>query len=187
MNLSEAIHARRATRSYEPHIVEDAQIHAFLRAAVQAPSAMNAQPWIFAIVQSTETLKRWSDRAKTMLLETMSTEPKAARHIDHLRDPSFNIFYDASTLIVIGVHARGTYSDADCWLAAQNLMLSATDAALATCPIGFALPLLNTRDVKDEIGIAQAGAAVAAIIVGYPRGEVPPVPRNEPRVSAWMR
>jgi hypothetical protein len=66
-------------------------------------------------------------------------------------------------------------------------MLAATDAGLATCPIGFALPVLNTPDVKGEINVARAGAAVAAILVGYPRGEAPPVARGEPRVSVWLR
>jgi nitroreductase len=187
MNLSEAIQARRATRAYLPRVVEDDKIRAILRAAVQAPSAMNAQSWIFAVVQSPPTLKRWSDRAKTMLLETVSKDPKAGHYAERLRDPWFNIFYDAGTLIVIGVHERGTYTDADCWLAAENLMLAATDAGLATCPIGFAIPVLNTPEVKNEIRLAPAGAAVAAILCGYARGDVPGVPRSEPRVSAWIR
>jgi nitroreductase len=149
MNVTEAIYARRATRAYQERKVEDDEIRSLLRAAVQAPSAMNAQSWAFAIVQSPSTLKRWSDGAKAMLLETVAHEPKVKHHLTHLNDPSFNIFYDASTLVVIGSHARSTYVDGDCWLAAENLMLAATDAGLATCPIGLALPLLNTRDVKE--------------------------------------
>jgi nitroreductase len=188
MDLDEAIAARRSVRSYRQNTsLDSALIEQLIHAAVHAPSAMNAQAWVFAVVQSAPTLKRWSDRAKAMLLERVAKDSKAARHADQLRDPSFNVFYDASTLIVIGVHEPGTYTDADCWLAAENLMLAATGAGLATCPIGFALPVLNTRDVKEEIRIAPGGVAVAAILLGYPRGEVSPVPRGEPRVSAWIR
>ena len=187
MDLTEAIHARRATRAYQARVVEDEKIHALLRGAVQAPSTMNAQSWVFAVVQDTDTLKRWSDRAKVALLEAAPRELKTALHADHLRDATFNIFYDASTLVVIGAQERGAYTEADCWLAAENLMLVATDLGLATCPIGLALPILNAADVKHELGISPAGVAVAAIIVGYGRGYAPATPRREPRISAWIR
>ncbi|MGO9709346.1 MAG: nitroreductase family protein [Polyangiaceae bacterium] len=187
MNVIEAIQARRATRSYQARVVEDDKIRALLRAAVQAPSAVNAQAWVFAVVQSASTLKRWSDRAKAMLLNTVPRDPKVARHLDHLGDPNFNIFYDASTLIVIGVNERGTYTDADCWLAAENLMLAAVEVGLATCPIGFALPVLNTPEVKGEIRVGSAGAAVAPILLGYAANVPTSVARSEPHVTAWIR
>ena len=100
---------------------------------------------------------------------------------------AFNIFYDASTLIVIGVAERGTYADADCWLAAANLMLAATEAGLGTCPIGFAIPVLNAPEVKKEIGLPPAGVAVAPVLVGYATTPPPPVPRAAARIVSWSR
>jgi nitroreductase len=158
-----------------------------LHAAVQAPSAMNRQPWLFSIVEDMAQLKRYSDRAKTMLLERMSGDAKAGHYAERLRSPAFNIFYDASTLIVIGVGERGDYTDADCWLAAANLMLAATDIGLATCPIGFAIPILNVLEVKKEIGLPPSGVAVAPILVGYPIASSAPVPRADAKVVSWSR
>ena len=51
--------------------------------------------------------------------------------------------------------------EADCWLAAENLMLAATAKGLGTCCIGFAVGILNTEEVKRELGIPEDGAAVA--------------------------
>jgi nitroreductase len=187
MNATETIFARRAVRAYEPRKVDEATVRMLLRAAVHAPSAMNQQPWRFSVLQDVDQLKRYSDRAKTMLLAQTSNDPKATHYSDRLRTPSFNIFYDASTLIVVGVGERGSYTDADCWLAAASLMLAAAEAGLGTCPIGFAVPILNTPEVKAEIGLPLAGVAVAPILVGYPTAAPPPVPRAEPNIVAWSR
>jgi nitroreductase len=187
MNTSEAMLARRAVRSYTSRKVDDATLTTLLRAAVQAPSAMNRQPWLFAIIQDVAQLKRYSDHAKALLLEHLSGDPKASSYADRLRSPSFNIFYDASTLIVIGAAERGTYTDADCWLAAANLMLAATDSGLGTCPIGFAVPVLNLPETRAEIGLPPSGVAVAPILLGYPSAATPRVPRAEAKVVSWSR
>jgi nitroreductase len=187
MHLTEAIHNRRAVRAYDARAVDEATLRALLEAAVQAPSAMNVQPWIFAIVQDRARLKRYSDRGKRQLLELSASEPKVRGYEPMLRDERFNIFYDAGTLITIGVKDHTAFSDADCWLAAQNLMLAAYERGLGSCCIGFALGVLNLPEVKSELSIPAAGAAIAPIIVGYPSATVAPVPRRPPEVVSWTR
>ncbi len=187
MNVTEAILARRAVRAYAPRKVDDATLRSLLRAAVQAPSAMNRQPWLFSIVQDAARLRRYSDRAKAMLLVAMASDAKAAHYRDLLASPGFDIFYDATTLVVIGPGERGAYTDADCWLAAENLMLAACEAGLGSCCIGFAIPVLNTPEVKAELGLPASGVAVAPLILGYPAAAPPPVERAEPKIVSWSR
>ena len=187
MNVNEAIFARRAIRSYTPRKVDEVTIRLLLRAAVQAPSAMNRQPWIFSIIQDTSQLKRYSDRAKAMILAQHANEPKTMHYADRLLSPDFNIFYDASTLVVIGAQEGGTFVDADCWLAAANLMLSATASGIGSCCIGFAIPILNTPEVKAELGLPPSGVAVAPILLGYPTAAPTQHPRSEPKIAAWSR
>lgn len=190
MNVTEAIFARRSVHAYAPQKVEEATIRALLRAAVQAPSGMDRQPWVFAIVQDVVQLKRYSDRAKALLVSLRGGEGRITPYdgmYGMLRDPGFNIFYNASTLIVIGVAERSIYSDADAWLAAQNLMLAAREAGLGTCCIGFAMPLLNTPEVKAELNLAAKGAAVAPIVLGYPAAWPAAVERNTPKLVSWSR
>jgi nitroreductase len=185
MNVTEAIFVRRAVRAYSSRKVDDATVRKLLQAAVQAPSAMNRQPWLFSVLQDVGQLKRYSDRAKTLLLAQISDDPKANQYAERLRNPTFNIFYDATTLIVIGVGERGTYTDADCWLAAANLMLAGTEAGVGSCCLGFAIPVLNTPDVKAEIGLPASGAAIAPILVGYATATPPTVPRTDAKIVAW--
>ena len=146
-----AIYDRRAVRAYTGAQPTDDVIRELLDAAVQAPTAMHLEPWAFVVVQDRGLLQRYSDRAKRMLLDDLNAGGELAtdaamrqRLVVMLSDPSFNIFYDAGTLVVICRKPLGPYAEADCWLAAENLMLAACDQHLGTCCIGF------SRSVSDE-------------------------------------
>jgi nitroreductase len=193
VGVIQSIYQRRAVRAYAPQKLSRAAIEELLLAAVQAPTAMHLEPWAFVVVQDKERLRRYSDLAKAMLLDQGRTtdsmvrarDPHPHGHLAMLADPGFNIFYDAGTLVVICRKSGGAFADADCWLAAENLMLAATAEGLGTCCIGFAVAILNTADVKQELGIPDDGAAVAPIIVGVPSATPPSVPRKAPDILSW--
>ena len=193
-DIIDAIYQRRAVRAYTPQQPDDGAIRELLNAAVQAPTAMHEEPWAFLVIQDKAVLKRLSDRSKTMLLDEIRGGGELAQHesikrrmLPMLGDPGFNIFYDAGTLIVICAKPHGPYAQADCWLAAENLMLAACAKALGTCCIGFAVPVLNHAEVKRELGIPLDVTAVAPIIVGYACAAVAPVPRKPPHLLRWIR
>jgi len=189
LDVMSAIRGRRAIRSFTPEKLGRGVIEELIDAAIQAPTAVHREPWAFAVIQDKERLRRYSDRAKALLLEQREAssffQREEPRALAVLSDPAFNIFYDAGTLVVIGCTARGPFVDADCWLAAENLMLAATAKGLGTCCIGFAVGVLNTPEVKRELGIPDAGAAVAPIIVGVPKGPIPPGARKPPLILSW--
>jgi nitroreductase len=194
-SILDAIYQRRAVRSYQPEKVDELAIRELLDAAVQAPTAIHQEPWRFVIIQDSVILHRLSDRAKALALEEAAKHhellkaPGAAPSGDMLSlltHPGFNIFYNASTLIVICGKPLSQYVTADCWLAAENLMLAACALGLGTCCIGFSIPVLNTPVVKQELGIPLDVTAVAPIIVGYPQGPTAPVPRKAPDILRWV-
>ena len=186
-----AIYQRRAVRSYTAENIEKSAIDELIDAAVHAPTAVHREPWAFAVIQNKERLRQYSDGAKSLLLAQQeaksffqAAEPQA---LAVLHDPSFNIFYDAGTLIVICARPLGNFVTADCWLAAENLMLAAAALGLGTCCIGFAVPVMNTAEVKRELGIGADVTAVAPIIVGVPATAPVPPPRKTPEVLSWIR
>lgn len=186
MSVLDAINARRSVRAYTPETLDRATVDALLAAAVRAPTAMREEPWLFAVIQNTGTLKRLSDRAKELLREDAERgDFDRERARDLLARPDFNVFYDASTLIVIYGRPLGRFVVADCWLAAENLMLAACAMGLGTCVIGLAVSVLNTGDVKVELGIPPEVTAFAPIIVGVPSGATPVTPRQAPRIISW--
>ena len=187
MQVTDAIYKRRAIRSYQDRMVDEDTLRLILAAAVQAPSAINQQPWSFAIIQDKDLLRNYSDQAKQLVLNSMGADSPLSNFRETLSDPNFNIFYNAGTLLVIYGKDDSAGAAEDCCLAAENLMLSALDFGLATCPIGFARAWLNQPSVKRELNIPAEYTAVFPIIIGYPQSEVPPVPRRDPEVVAWRR
>lgn len=192
----EAIYNRRAVRDYREEAVPEATVRALLEAAVHAPTAMHLEPWAFVVVQDPARLKRYSDEAKRLLRESAEghrqllkvpgLSPSDAHLARMLADPDFNIFYNAGTLIVICARPLGSFVTADCWLAAENLMLAATGLRLGSCCIGLAVPWLGTAAAKRELGIPGDVTAVAPIIVGVPAHATPPVGRKPPVVLRWV-
>lgn len=186
-----AINGRRSIRAYAGDPLTEHEVRALLHAAVMAPTAMHEEPWGFAVVQDRAWLRVCSDRAKSLMLGQMAHEgaatPGAALEMRRmLEQPSFNIFYDAGTLIVVCRRFGGPFADADCWLAAENLMLEAHSKGFGTCCIGFAVSVLNQPDVKAELAIPKDGAAVAPIIVGRPREEPARTHRKPPEILRWL-
>lgn len=185
MNLAEAIENRRSVRSYTAQKVDKATIDQLIAAAIQAPSASNAQPWSFAVIQDAALLKDYSDRTKKMLLAAMTADSPHAKYRSMLANPDFNIFYTAGTLLMIYAKPRGLHSYGDCCLAAQNTMLTAHSLGLGTCWIGFARTLLDLPETKRELGVPEDYTIVAPIIVGYPQGRIPQLSRDEPEILFW--
>ncbi len=187
MSAMDAINHRRAVRDYAPQKIDQAVIRMLLDASIHAPTAVHEEPWAFAIVQDRNTLKRLSDNVKELLANgTDSIHPLLGGHaLDRFTNPEFNAFYNAGTLIVIYGKPLGPFVVADCWLAAENLMLAACANGLGTCPIGLAVAALDTPHWKRELGVPAEMTAIAPIIVGLPAGQTPTVTRKPPEILSW--
>ena len=187
LGVMDAIHLRRAVRDYAPRTIDQAVIRILLDAAVHAPTAMHEEPWSFAIIQDRTLLNRLSDSAKERVRrEAQGSGSHYGKHsLELVNAPDFSVFYNAGTLIVIYSKFQGPFVEADCWLAAANLMLAACAKGLGTCVIGFAVSALNSPEWKAELKIPAEMTAIAPIIVGAPAGATPPVSRKPPEILAW--
>jgi len=187
MSVRDAIYHRRAVRDYTPRTIDPAVIRTLLDAAVHAPTAMHEEPWSFAVIQDKSVLNRLSDSAKERVRsEVQGSDSHHAKHsLELVNAPDFHVFYNAGTLIVIYSKFPGPFVVADCWLAAENLMLAACAKGLGTCVIGFAVSALNSAEWKAELKIPAEMTVIAPIIVGVPAGATPPVPRKQPEILTW--
>ena len=186
MSIFETILARRSVRHYKARRVDKTSISILLEAAVRAPTAIHQEPWAFVIVQDKALLQSLSDQAKPLFVA--EAKEIGLAHAGHSFDifsyPDFNIFYDANTLILIcGKTSAPSYA-ADCWLAAENLMLAACAMGLGTCVIGSAVHALNTVETKIKLNIPEKFCVVAPIVVGFPDDEITQVMRKNPVILA---
>lgn len=185
VGLTDAIFQRRAVRSYSPRPVEADTVQKLLLAAVQAPSAMNQQPWVFAVFHGRKRLLEYSERAKRHLVATYPATFELHSRSELYEDPAYDVFHGANTLIVIYATAGRLNPNEDCCLAAENLMLAAYGMGLGTCPIGFARPWLDLMETKRELDVPEHYHAVFPVVVGYPAASSKPTPRNAPLVVSW--
>lgn len=183
----DAIYDRHSVRDFAADHIDPATINQLLSAAVHAPTAMHQEPWSFVVIQDAALMKRISDESKEIFASDL--ERTGAAHgvfSDALKNPDFNLFYNASTLIVICADLEGGhFVEADCWLAAENLMLAACALGLGTCLIGSAIAGLNTTQLKHDLGIPPHTDVIAPIIVGVPKDGSLRTPRKLPQLLAW--
>jgi nitroreductase len=182
MSVMDAIYQRRAVRGYTSQKIDEPTLRTLLDAAVHAPTAVHEEPWSFAVVQDKNFLHRLSESAKASLV---TEAPKLhLAGIERFASPEFNVFYNAGTLVVIYGKPMGPFVVADCWLAAENLMLAACSMGLGTCVIGLVVTALNKAEWKTELKIPNDLVAYAPVIVGVPDGKTPVVLRKAPEIVA---
>lgn len=185
MDVQEAIRTRRSVREFTSEPVDQSALRQLVDAAIQAPSAMNRQPWSFVVVRDKSLLARISREAKAHVLKTTPTGVLSHHLEEMLGSPSFDIFYGAPSLIVIAAVSESPWAVADCALAAQTLMLAARAAGLGSCWIGFAQGWLTLPEGKAALGASMDCVPIAPIIVGHPKSWPPPVPRKAPHIQ-WV-
>jgi nitroreductase len=87
-------------RDFTEQPVSDEIVRERVDAAIQAPSAVNLQPWSFAVVRGREMLDRISGRIAAHVLRTAPVA--ASAHFQAMvAAPGFDILHRAPALIVI--------------------------------------------------------------------------------------
>jgi nitroreductase len=186
VGLLDALRDRRSIRQYTDQAVEAHTLKTLLEYAVDAPSAVNSQPWSFVIIQNRNLLDEISFEAKKTLANDPRWKSEAQHGQNQIVDPAFNIFYKASTLVIVCSNREEPAPEIDCYLACQNLMLAAYAMGLGTCPIGLAWDVLRTEEMKRKLKIPEGHYPVLPIIVGYPSEEAPKTQRDPPRILNWI-
>jgi nitroreductase len=78
MGLTDVIKNRRAIREYIGTPVARAAIERLISAAILAPSALNLQPWAFAVPDDRRRIGEYAGRIKRWLLDNSSQNPFTA-------------------------------------------------------------------------------------------------------------
>jgi nitroreductase len=162
METLEAIATRRSIRHFTGQAVPEELIERLLRAAMQAPSAGDEQPWHFIVIR---------DRA------TLDAIPNFQPYTQMLKEAP-------AAIVVLGdprleKKVAGTWIQ-DCCAATENLLLAAHALGLGAC--WCALHPLEACEsaVRELLGIPKAVTPLAVVALGYPSKEKPPADRFIP-------
>ena len=115
MTVTDAIRHRRAIRSFTEEAVEESAVQALIDAAIQAPSALNAQPWAFVVIDDRARLADYDEPATTHYLTLEFPEPYRGHAREILSQPGYRLFHGVPALIVIYARSGGHHDNvADC-------------------------------------------------------------------------
>lgn len=183
------IYARRAVREYKPDDVPEEMIKELIKAGVYAPSALNEQPWRFVVIKHKGLMKKCSDRAKKLWLDSIRSPMNEEKQelFSLVSDPGFDIFYDAPVLIFIFTRPGADSPEFDCALAAENMMLGARSLGIGSCWVGLGSILGSDEELMREIGAPEDHRLMSQLIFGYPAGKELEAPeRNTDVIINWI-
>ncbi len=149
MDIFTALHTRRSVRAFTEQPVSDDDIHALLDAAMAAPSAGNAQPWQFIIVDDKELLK-----AVPGINPYAGMAPNAP--------VSILVCGDLSAEKYPGFWVQ------DCSAAIQNLLLAARGKGLGTVWTGIYPMADRIHGFIRLCNLPEHIVPLALVVVGHP-------------------
>lgn len=147
-----AIFNRRSIRKFKDMVLEPEKVDKLLRAAMQAPSAANQQPWEFIVIQEKEALSQLSQVSPY-------AKPVASS------GATFILLANENALLV------PTAWQQDLSAAAQNILLEAAELELGGVWFGVATSEVVMENVSKLYDLPSHIKPFALISVGYPEGQ----------------
>lgn len=170
----ETIMTRRSVRQYKPQAVEREKMQTIVECGINAPNAMNKQPWEVRVVDNADYINGVTELYK-------KANPKAAE------DPAFkNMFRNAPTVVFIGHDTKSESSPFDCGLLAENMMISAWSMGIGSCCLGSPARFMKTPEAAEylqKLGFSEGYELLYCIGFGYPDE----APAAKPREAAKVK
>lgn len=155
------IHARKSVRSYTDENVTPEQVETLLRAAMAAPSGMNAQPWRFVVVREQEVKNKLAGGFNKMIAKA------------------------PVVIVVCGKTTNKTGAQngnwtADCAVAAENLLLAAEALGLGAVWTACYPYEDRMKPTIEALGLPDEVKPLCIIPVGHPAGKDKPKDKWNP-------
>ena len=148
MNILEAILTRRSIRTFIEKPVPESLIQEILKAAMQAPSAGNQQPWHFVLVTDR---KRLTDMAEALPYGKM------------LKKAPLGIVVCAD----LELEKYPGYWAQDCSNASMNLLLAAHDQGLGAVWVGVYPMQDRVASLKKILGLPESVIPLNVVSLGF--------------------
>lgn len=155
MDALEAIRTRRSVRKFEDRPVPEAMIEKLLAAAMNAPSARNAQAWHFVVIDD-----------RKMLADYAAMNPNA-----HMaKDAPLGILVCGD----LSLEKSPGYWVVDCSAAVENMLLAAHALGLGAVWTGVYPREERMEFLRQQVGLPDGIMAHSLVVVGYPAEQPPP-------------
>ncbi len=169
MDVLEAIFTRRSIRNFTDREIEPEKIETLLRAAMQAPSAHNKQPWQFVVINKRPLLDAIADFHP--YAKMLYTAPQAIAVCGDLSEEN-----------------NDRYLALNCAAATQNILLAAHGLNLGAVWVAVYPREERVFKIQEILAIPQYVLPISLVALGYPAKKVPPEMRynaQKVHVNRW--
>jgi len=163
METLDAIKSRRSIRKFSTQPIKRETIEVLIRAAMQAPSAANEQPWQFIVIDDKRLLHNIPKFSPYAPTQTASAAILICGDMNLIKIPDYWI--------------------QDCSAATQNLLLAAHDLGLGAVWTGVINLPGRTEGFRTMLNLPTTIEPLGLVVLGYPAQFVKPENRyNKERV-----
>ncbi len=154
---------RRSVRKFTEEPITEAELERILRAGMQAPSALNQQPWEFIVIRNADT------KQKLLELSPYAT-PAVSADVD----------------ILVMADITRTKSQREWWVqdlsaCVQNMLLEAEYLGLGGVWMGGYPDMERVRGLQELFSLPQNIIPFATVAFGHPAEHPAPVDRFDPK------
>ena len=171
----ETIMTRRSVRKYQPQAVNRDTMQIILECGINAPNAINKQAWEVRVVDNPEFINGITEVFRKV-------SPKMAEAPDFK-----NMFRNAPTVVFIANDTTFPFSQVDCGLMAENMMLSAWSMGIGSVCLGSSAHFINNTPEAapylEKLGFSENYKTLVCIGFGYPAETPAAKPRDKGKVK----
>lgn len=165
------IMSRRSIRNYKPEQVEVEKMNTIIECGINAPNAINKQSWEVRVLNTPESVSRLK---RFMVEDNPEAKPEMVE----------GCFRGAPAIIVIANDVNFPFSQIDCGIMCENIVLSAWSLGIGSVclgsPVGF---IKNSAKAMDMLGFSQGFHPIICIGLGYPNESPEAKPRDMSKVK----
>lgn len=179
------IKKRRSVRAFQEKQIAEEELQTVLEAARYAPSAGNQQLWHFTVIQDKQLLTELNASAKAGAAQIDN------EHIQQMaKNEKFNIFYGASTVVLVSGKEDGLAIESDCAAATQNMLMAAESIGLGSCWVNlilFAFAGEKDKQYREKLGVPAGYKPFSSVVLGYKKVETVNIPHRKEDVISYIK
>ena len=179
----QAIVNRRTHHHFSRQIVSKGSIQALLDAGIRTSTKAGDGLWSYVVIQEDRYIEYLREYAS--LLERMDSTYSNLDVKNHMEVAS-SIQVGSGSLILICDNLLLPFSLDNCWLAVENILLTASALGFGVSMDGSLLKVLNLRNIKSDLNVPDELTVLATIIVGEPEKSLLPSNGDSPKVWKWV-
>lgn len=170
MGFLDLVSKRQSIRSYLDKSVDREKIEKCLEAGRLAPSAVNAQPWQFIVIDDPTLKNQVAEKTFSKIISFNRFSLQAPVLIIVLSDNSGFLNKIKKTI------KNRQFNPIDIGIAVENICLQATEEGLGTCILGW----FDEKGIRDLLDIPEDKKVELVITMGYPTStEIRPKKRKK--------